>query len=74
MQPGDRVAILSATRFEWAILDFAILGVGALTVPIYETSSAEQVRWVLQDSGAVLVFAETDAHAAMVVRTGRRAA
>jgi long-chain acyl-CoA synthetase len=66
VQAGDRVAILSATRFEWAILDFAILSVGALTVPIYETSSAEQVRWVLQDSGAVLLFAETDAHATMV--------
>jgi len=63
VQPGDRVAILSATRYEWAILDMAILSVGALTVPIYETSSAEQVRWVLSDSSAVLLFAETDAHA-----------
>ncbi|OBF23778.1 long-chain fatty acid--CoA ligase [Mycobacterium sp. ACS4331] len=62
--PGDRVAILSATRFEWAILDFAILSIGAVTVPIYETSSAEQIRWVLSDSGAVVLFAETDAHAA----------
>ncbi|MET0901002.1 MAG: long-chain fatty acid--CoA ligase [Mycobacterium sp.] len=59
---GDRVAILSATRYEWAILDLAILSVGALTVPIYETSSAEQVRWVLTDSAAVLLFAETDVH------------
>ncbi len=66
VQPGDRVAILSATRLEWAILDFAILAVGALTVPIYETSSAEQVRWVLSDSGAVVLFAETDAHAALI--------
>lgn len=66
VKPGDRVAIFSATRYEWAILDFAILSVGAVTVPIYETSSAEQVRWVLQDSEAVLAFAETDAHAAMV--------
>ena len=63
VKPGDRVALLSATRYEWPILDFAILSVGALTVPIYETSSAEQVRWVLADSGAVLAFAETDAHA-----------
>jgi len=62
VQPGDRVSIFSATRYEWPILDFAILAVGAVTVPIYETSSAEQVRWVLQDSGAVLVFPETDAH------------
>ncbi|HEX7428854.1 MAG TPA: long-chain fatty acid--CoA ligase [Mycobacterium sp.] len=63
VKPGDRVALLSATRYEWPILDYAILSVGALTVPIYETSSAEQVRWVLADSGAVLAFAETDAHA-----------
>ncbi|HZQ33090.1 MAG TPA: long-chain fatty acid--CoA ligase [Mycobacterium sp.] len=62
VQPGDRVAIFSATRYEWTILDYAILAVGAVTVPIYETSSAEQVRWVLTDSGAVLAFAETDAH------------
>jgi long-chain acyl-CoA synthetase len=66
VQAGDRVAILSATRYEWAILDFAILSVGAVTVPIYETSSAEQVRWVLEDSEAVLLFAETDAHATLV--------
>ncbi|OBI49986.1 long-chain fatty acid--CoA ligase [Mycobacterium sp. E787] len=66
VQAGDRVSIFSATRYEWAILDLAILSVGAVTVPIYETSSAEQVRWVLQDSEAVVAFAETDAHAAMV--------
>src|SRR5246127_4368833 len=66
VQGGERVSIFSATRYEWAILDLAILSVGAVTVPIYETSSAEQVRWVLQDSEAVLAFAETDAHASMV--------
>jgi long-chain acyl-CoA synthetase len=66
VQPGDRVAIFSATRYEWAILDQAILAVGGVTVPIYETSSAEQVRWVLTDSGAVMAFAETDAHASMI--------
>ncbi len=63
---GDRVAILSGTRYEWVILDYAILSVGAVTVPIYDTSSAEQVRWVLEDSGAVLVIAETEAHAQLV--------
>jgi long-chain acyl-CoA synthetase len=63
VQAGDRVAILSATRYEWPIIDFAILSVGALTVPIYETSSAEQVKFVLGNAGAVLAFAETDAHA-----------
>ncbi len=61
--PGDRVAVLSATRYEWPIIDFAILAVGAVTVPIYETSAAEQVRFVLADSGAVVAFAETDGHA-----------
>jgi long-chain acyl-CoA synthetase len=60
---GDRVAVLSATRYEWPIIDLAILAIGAVTVPIYETSSAEQVRFVLTDSAAVLAFAETDAHA-----------
>src|ERR1700740_1242940 len=66
VQAGDRGSIFSATRYEWAILDLAILSVGAVTVPIYETSSAEQVRWVLQNSEAVLAFAETDAHAAII--------
>jgi len=66
VEPGDRVAILSATRYEWPILDFAILTIGAVTVPIYETSSAEQVRFVLSDSGAVAAFAETDEHFQMI--------
>jgi long-chain acyl-CoA synthetase len=63
VKPGDRVALLSATRYEWPIIDFAILATGAVTVPIYETSSAEQVRFILSDSGAVVAFAETDEHA-----------
>ncbi|KAA0120737.1 long-chain fatty acid--CoA ligase [Mycolicibacterium sp. P9-22] len=62
VQPGDRVALLSATRYEWPVIDFAILSIGAVTVPIYETSAPEQIRHVLDDSGAVLVIAETDAH------------
>jgi len=66
VRPGDRVAIFSATRYEWAILDHAVLATGAVTVPIYETSSSEQARWVLSDSAAVLAFAETDVHATMV--------
>ncbi len=61
--PGDRVGLLSATRYEWPIIDFAILAAGAVTVPIYETCSAEQIRHVLADSAAVAVFAETQAHA-----------
>ncbi|MBB2992539.1 long-chain acyl-CoA synthetase [Mycolicibacterium iranicum] len=66
VEPGDRVALLSATRYEWPILDLAILSIGAVTVPIYETSSAEQVQFVLQDSGAVAAIAETDAHAGRI--------
>lgn len=61
--PGDRVALISATRYEWTIIDYAVLSIGAITVPIYETSSADQVRWVLQDSAAVALFVESDAHA-----------
>jgi long-chain acyl-CoA synthetase len=63
VNPGDRVAVLSATRYEWPIIDFAVLAIGAVTVPIYETSAAEQIRFVLSDSGAVVAFAETDEHA-----------
>ncbi|HTY35137.1 long-chain fatty acid--CoA ligase [Mycobacterium sp.] len=72
VRPGDRVAILSATRYEWAILDYAILSIGAVTVPIYETSSAEQVQFVLSDSRAVLAFAETDAHAELIEQLADR--
>ena len=56
MQPGDRVAIFGGTSFEWMVCDFATWMVGAVTVPIYETSSAEQVEWILGDSGAKAVF------------------
>ncbi len=63
---GDRVAVMSRTRYEWTVVDFAILAIGAVTVPIYETSSAEQVQWILSDSGAKAVFVETAAHAATV--------
>jgi long-chain acyl-CoA synthetase len=64
--PGDRVGVMSRTRYEWTLLDFAIWTAGAITVPVYETSSAEQVEWILGDSGAVAVLTETDAHAAVV--------
>ncbi|MBV9096564.1 MAG: long-chain fatty acid--CoA ligase, partial [Frankiaceae bacterium] len=61
---GDRVAVLSSTRYEWTLADYAIWTAGAVTVPIYETSSAEQIEWILSDSGAVGLFLETDAHQA----------
>jgi long-chain acyl-CoA synthetase len=64
--PGDRVAIMSKTRYEWTLFDFAIWTAGAVGVPIYETSSAEQVAWILSDSGASAVVLETAAHQAVV--------
>ena len=59
VQKGDRVAIMAKTRYEWTVLDFAIIYCGGITVPIYETSSAEQVRWILSDSGAVALIVES---------------
>ncbi|MBL0886933.1 AMP-dependent synthetase/ligase [Myceligenerans indicum] len=63
---GDRVGIMSRTRYEWTLLDFAIWAAGAVPVPVYETSSAEQVRWICSDAGVRLVFAETAAHVATI--------
>ena len=60
VEPGDRVAIMAHTRYEWLIVDTAIVSAGAVTVPIYETSSAEQLAWILSDSGAVVAIVETD--------------
>jgi long-chain acyl-CoA synthetase len=58
VQPDERVAIMSSTRIEWTYLDYAILATGATTVPIYETSSPEQIEWILTDSGAKVAFFE----------------
>jgi long-chain acyl-CoA synthetase len=66
IERGDRIALLSKTRFEWTLLDYAIWAVGGSTVPIYETSSPEQVEWILSDSGAKAVVVETPAHREMV--------
>ncbi|AWK08132.1 long-chain fatty acid--CoA ligase [Streptomyces spongiicola] len=66
VRPGDRVALMSRTRYEWVLLDFAIWSAGGVTVPVYETSSPEQVQWILGDSGAVAVVVESGAHAAAV--------
>jgi long-chain acyl-CoA synthetase len=63
VQVGDRVALMSKTRYEWTLIDYAIWSAGAVTVPIYETSSTEQVSWILADSGAVAAFVETQSHA-----------
>jgi long-chain acyl-CoA synthetase len=59
---GDRVALLSRTRYEWTVLDYALWAAGAVPVPVYETSSAEQVEWILTDSGAQAIVVETPAH------------
>jgi long-chain acyl-CoA synthetase len=59
IEPGDRVALMSHTRYEWTLIDYAIWTAGAITVPVYETSSAEQAEWILSDSGARACFAET---------------
>ena len=63
---GDRVALMSKTRYEWTLVDFAIWTAGAVPVPIYETSSAEQVQWILADSGARACIVETPEHLAVV--------
>ena len=59
IEPGDRVALMSHTRYEWTLIDYAIWTAGAVTVPVYETSSAEQAEWILSDSGARACFVET---------------
>lgn len=60
--PGDRVAVMSATRYEWTLVDYAVWYAGGVVVPIYETSSAEQVQWIVSNSGAVAIFLEGDRH------------
>jgi long-chain acyl-CoA synthetase len=67
VEPGDRVALLSRTRYEWVLLDFAIWSAGGVTVPVYETSSPEQIQWILGDSGATLCVVESGAHQDSVV-------
>ena len=62
IEPGDRVAILSSTRYEWSLLDFAIWAAGAASVPIYPSSSMHQIQWILEDSGAKIAFTETRDH------------
>src|ERR1700746_3300644 len=61
IEPGDRVALMSHTRYEWTLIDYAIWTAGAITVPVYETSSAEQAERLLSDSSARACFVETAA-------------
>ena len=60
IQPGQAVAIMSRTRYEWALIDFALWWVGAVSVPIYETSAPSQMEWILSDSDSVALFVEND--------------
>ncbi|WP_299445272.1 long-chain fatty acid--CoA ligase [uncultured Phycicoccus sp.] len=66
IRAGDVVGIMSCTRYEWTLADFALWAAGAVPVPIYETSSSDQVGWILADSGAVGIVVETEAHLAAV--------
>ncbi|WP_323961931.1 AMP-binding protein [Arthrobacter sp. JZ12] len=66
VQPGDGVAVMSKTRYEWTLADLAIWFAGGVTVPIYETSSAHQVSWILEDAAAVVVLVENGEKAAIV--------
>ena len=66
VEPADRVVLLSKTRYEWTLADYAIWWAGAVTVPVYETSSPAQIAWILADSGAVAAVVESKDHAARV--------
>ncbi|WP_394278119.1 AMP-dependent synthetase/ligase [Microbacterium sp.] len=66
IEPGDKVAFIARTTYHWSLVDFALFFAGAVMVPVYETSSASQINWILSDSGAVAVIAESEAHAARV--------
>ncbi|WP_280313211.1 AMP-dependent synthetase/ligase [Nocardia abscessus] len=63
---GDRVAIMAPTRYEWAVLDFAIWAAGGCTVAIYDSSAAEQAKWILQDSATKLLILDSDKHRTVI--------
>lgn len=60
VEPGERIAIMCRTRYEWTLVDYAVWYAGAVSVPVYETSSPEQIEWILTDSAAVAIFLESD--------------
>lgn len=64
VEPGDKIGFLARTTYDWTLVDFALFYAGAVMVPIYETSSASQIEWILSDSGAVSVVVESAEHAA----------
>lgn len=61
IQPGDRVGLWSATRYEWSVLDYALGAVGAVSIPLYETEQTAEVAWILADAGSVALIAERSA-------------
>ena len=76
IEPGDRVAIMAATRYEWTLFDFAIWQAGAIPVPIYQSDSAEQVRFITEDAELKIIIAENEAQGEMcraVIGTGKLA-
>ena len=72
VQAGDRIALMSHTRYEWTLIDYALWSAGAIVVPIYETSSAEQAEWILANSEARAVIAENDGFAGLIGGTRDR--
>ncbi len=68
---GDRVALMARTRYEWTVVDAALWAVGAVVVPVYETSSRDQLHWILEDSGAVGAVVESAGHAATLEAVAR---
>ncbi|GAA3053470.1 AMP-dependent synthetase/ligase [Streptomyces glomeratus] len=64
LMPGDRIAVMARTAYEWTLLDFAAWAAGLVTVPVYPTSSVFQTRWILQDAGVVALVTETVGQAA----------
>ncbi|MCA5893862.1 AMP-dependent synthetase/ligase [Isoptericola sp. NEAU-Y5] len=73
VQPGDPVGIMARTRYEWTLLDFAAWAAGAVPTPVYETSSAEQVEWILTDASVKLLVVEDAELAATVAEVADRA-
>ena len=67
VKTGDSVGLLASTRFEWAVFDFAIMAAGALTVPIYPSSSASQLEWIVSDAALRLLIVETPKNAALAL-------
>lgn len=73
IKPGDHVAVMSATRYEWTIVDFGTMFAGGIVVPIYETSSPDQVAFILADSDTVLAFGESRRHQKLLTQAAEQA-